>query len=490
MERLFKKYSNLLNFILVIMLTSMAYYYAMGEQNIWFLLWVAPLPLCMYALEASFQSSIGAGFAVSFINGSALIIASSLPMEIIKLLLFENLLGSIAFALILSVFRYITIRYKHWLTSLVFASGLTSYEFIVSLFSRGGSISSIAYTQIMNLPVVQIASITGIWGITFLLSVIPAGIASAWYYRKNRQLSIKTILFPGSLLLLTIIFGIYHLSMSTQGSSVKIGIVAEPLTMEQYISVVTNKDSQQVSNIIQRYTRNIEILAQSGAIAVLLPEKTLTLSNQYDLLQHLSDTAKHNNIYLIAGLNSHDDGSFYNSAFVFSPNGELLQKYDKQHLLPPFESKYTPGNSLGIINTSSMGIWGVEICKDMDFIHPALDYSNKGINLMLVPALDFHNDGWTHGRIAIMRGVEGNYAVARAGQWGLLTLSDSKGRIIKMESTDENTNETLLIGDVSLGTGKSIYSQLGDWFGWSCIIVFALSIITTLSCRKDISKVA
>ena len=96
---------------------------------------------------------------------------------------------------------------------------------------------------------------------------------------------------------------------------------------------------------------------------------------------------------------------------------------------------------------------------------------------MFVPALDFHDDGWTHGRLAIMRGVEGNYAVVRAGQWGLLTLSDSNGRIIAMKTTDESPNETLLVGEIKLGQGKSIYSQLGDWMGWSCLVIVTLSLI-------------
>lgn len=484
MGSLLEKNSKLLKFVFVVMISSIAYFYSLGAQDIWVLLWVAPLLLCMYVLKASFVASLCVGFFTSFISGSALILAASYPMDLVKILLCEIFAGAIAFAIVLSVFRYITIRYNHWLTSLVFASGLTAYEFIVSLFSRGGSVSSIAYTQITNIPVIQIASVTGIWGITFLLSIVPAGIALAWHYRKNHQLCTKALLLPVGLLSLTMIFGVCRLSMPLQQPSIKVGSAAEPMTLEEYISVATNKDSQKVSEVIQRYTRDIEKLSQSGAKVVLLPEKTLTLSSQQDLLQKLTDTANQNKVYLIAGLSSQDNENFYNSAFVFSPSGERLLRYDKQHLLPPFENKYTPGNSLGIVNTPSMGTWGIEICKDMDFTYPALEYSQQGISLMFVPALDFHSDGWTHGRIAIMRGIEGNYAVARAGQWGLLTLSDSRGHIIEMKPTDASANATLLLGDLTLGTGKSIYSQLGDWFGWSCVVIFILSLIIPFLPKK------
>jgi apolipoprotein N-acyltransferase len=59
-----------------------------------------------------------------------------------------------------------------------------------------------------------------------------------------------------------------------------------------------------------------------------------------------------------------------------------------------------------------------------------------------------------------------------------------------MKSTDASANETLLIGEIKLGEGKSIYSQLGDWMGWSCLIIFTFSLIILLLSRKRVlSKV-
>lgn len=471
------RYQGILSLIFTVIISSSAYYCSLGENNIWILLWIAPLPLCMHALRTSYFSSIAAGMATTVISGFTIVLLSPLPVAVVKFLLIEILLQAVVYSIILGIYRCIALRYKHWSSSLVFASGITSWEFIVSRFSRGGSISSIAYSQMTNLPITQIASITGIWAITFLLSIVPVGIALAWHHRQDRRLSKQCLLFPVSLLLLTVALGAYRLSIPVQDPTIKIGIAAEQITLKQYVSVASNKDLQKISELIQRYTEDIAELAQSGAKVILLPEKILTLSDQYDLLRHFGDTAKRNNVYLIVGINSSDGGNFYNSAFVFSPNGEVLQKYNKQHLLPPLENEFTPGNSLGIIDTDSLGRWGIEICKDMDFVHPALEYSQKGINVLLVPALDFHYDAWTHGRVAIMRGVEGNYAVARAGQWGLLTLSDCYGRIVEMKSTDASNEKTLLLGELALGSGKSIYSQLGDWFGWFCIVTFTIYLL-------------
>lgn len=478
---LFKcRYSNLLQAVLTVTFSAMMYYFSSEH---WILTWLAPIPLCIYALEATLFSTIFAGFSayiIGTLNPNAV-----LPMQVYY---YVNIVNGIVFAILLSIFRYVTIRYKHWTTSLIFASGWTSYECITSYFSPNGTVASFAYTQTDNLAIIQIASVTGILGITFILLLIPASIAAAWYYHQNRTSCIKASLIPVSLLLVIVLFGAYRLNMPNEIPKIKIGITAITTTMEQYMSVVTNRDTQQVVNAIENYSKKIDILAQAGVEVVLLPEKIATISSQYNLLQHLSDKARQNKAAIIVGLNNRDNEKYYNSAYLFSQDGQLLLKYDKQHLVPAYEGRYTPGNTLGIIETQSMGKWGIAICKDMDFVQPSLEYSKQGINIMFVPALDFHDDGWTHGRVAIMRGVEGNYAVARSGQWGLLTLSDSTGRIVGMESVDTSEDGTLLMGELKLGEGKSIYSKFGNWFGWTCVVLFVLLNINLAGMNTKIQK--
>jgi apolipoprotein N-acyltransferase len=97
----------------------------------------------------------------------------------------------------------------------------------------------------------------------------------------------------------------------------------------------------------------------------------------------------------------------FNEARIYTPDLPIAT-YDKQHMLPPFESKLKPGTSLALLSTPAVPI-GVAICKDMDFIHPALDYGRGGVDLLLDPAWDFNVDRTWHGHTAIMRGVEGGY---------------------------------------------------------------------------------
>src|SRR5208282_946943 len=104
-------------------------------------------------------------------------------------------------------------------------------------------------------------------------------------------------------------------------------------------------------------------------------------------------------------------------------------RYNKHHLLPPFESRFDPGRST-LTMPEPKGAWGVAICKDMDFTQLSRQYGESGAGLMLVPAWDFVLDRISHGHIAIMRGVESGFSIARAARGGYLTVTDNRGRVL------------------------------------------------------------
>ena len=117
------------------------------------------------------------------------------------------------------------------------------------------------------------------------------------------------------------------------------------------------------------------------------------------------------------------------------------------------------------------GKWGVEICKDMDFPLLARQYSNDGVGLLLVPAWDFIADGWLHDRMAVLRGVESGFSIARVAKQGLLTLTDDRGRVLAERNSSAqlwNTSDpfTTLTGSIPVRNEPTIYARTGDWFAW------------------------
>jgi apolipoprotein N-acyltransferase len=186
----------------------------------------------------------------------------------------------------------------------------------------------------------------------------------------------------------------------------------------------------------------------------------------------LQSVAAQTGATIVAGVVHVDAAAKYNEARIYIP-GLILQRYDKEHMLPPFESNLKPGTALMVLQRPRQK-WGVAICKDMDFASPARFYGDAGVGLMLVPGWDFVVDGSWHGHIAVMRGVEDGFSIARAAKNGLLTVSDDRGRIVGEVSSSAAPFATLLL-DVPASHSWTVYQLLGDWFAWVAItlLVFA-----------------
>jgi apolipoprotein N-acyltransferase len=155
-----------------------------------------------------------------------------------------------------------------------------------------------------------------------------------------------------------------------------------------------------------------------------------------------------------------------NVAFVIDDGGRVTA-YTKRHHIPGLESGYTVGEKSGLLGARR----AVAICKDLDFQRTlrgdasAAEAQEGGLGVMLVPAWDFGADGWWHARMAIMRGVEGGYAIVRAASNGLVTISDAHGRVVARRASSRNAYASV-IADVAMGGGETTYLRIGDAFAW------------------------
>src|SRR4029077_3242303 len=178
------------------------------------------------------------------------------------------------------------------------------------------------------------------------------------------------------------------------------------------------------------YAREAERLSSVWALAIVVPEEPGgqlegKTAGTEGVMQSVSDEKL---ATIVAGVVHVDAPVKYNEARIYVP-GSVVQRYDKEHMLPPFESNLNPGTTLTVLPRPEQK-WGVAICKDMDFASPARLYGRAGVGLMLVPGWGVVVDGGWHGHIAVMRGVEDGFSIARAAKNGFLTVSDNRGRIM------------------------------------------------------------
>jgi apolipoprotein N-acyltransferase len=464
--------------------TAALIWFGTGLTPAWPLMWIAPVPVLLYALNA------GAG-AAALVAGGAMILgltnlwgylhgALSVPLAIlVRIYLIEG----VVFALAVLLFRALARRRAYWGALLAFPAFLVSFEWLLNLTSPHGTGASLAYSQLSFLPFLQLASITGPWGMSFLLLAFPTALVLASHLRQESPKEGYRILgVTVALVAAVLIFGTVRLlSPPPAGSLVKVGLVASDGPNERLVD-----DGAPADQLFKDYAVRVAQLAKQGATVVVLPEKIAVVvdPDTARVDQEFQTLADENHVRVVVGVlrvsppgAGHAQKLKYNEARVYTP-GEPVASYDKEHMLPPFESNLTPGTTLTLLRSSaSQGIWGVAICKDMDFTRLSRQYGGAGAGLMLVPGWDFFADAISHGHMAIMRGVESGFGVVRSAKGGSLYVSDNRGRIMA-EINSDAVPFTALLASVPETHDRTLFLSLGDWFAWVAVAILALCLVS------------
>jgi apolipoprotein N-acyltransferase len=446
-------------------ISATAYYVSTGLGEVWPAAWVAPVPVLVLAFESSRRrAAIAAGAA--YLLGSLNMFTYAAEVMPLPMVVLFALIPSVVFAGAVLLARRAVQRLPAWLAVFAFPAAWTAYEFLESLASPHGTAGSIAYSQTDFLQLLQIASVTGIWGITFMLTLVPSAIAIAWARRSTAALA------PAVVIGLAVLgFGALRLARAPEEPAVRVGLAA---TDRGIVAALNAQDPATALQVAHAYAGRIARAAQDGAQVVVLPEKFLgvTPGDSADVLQVFSDAARTAQVTVIAGLNGIDVTPRKNLAVVFEPDGSVATEYEKHHLLPGPETGYAVGTVPGLFQ-GPRAQWGVEICKDMDFPAWSREYAQRGVRLLAVPAWDFVRDGRWHSRMAVVRGVEEGFSLARSARRGLLTFSDAYGRVLG-EASSAQLPDALLVRNLPAGPGSTLYTRFGNWFGWTSVILLAL----------------
>ena len=453
--------------------TAVLVWFGTGLYPKWPLLWLAPLPVLLFASRNSAwrtalvaASSWLAGslnlwhyFSVLTVPPTARIAICTIP--------------ALVFAAAVLLFRALLRRGAWWSALLAFPAMWVSIEYLFDLVSPHGTGGSLSYSQLNFLPVLQLASVTGPWGISFLVLLFSAVLAVGLHLRSSAPKQAMRIVGVGlGVIALALVFGAVRLSIPASGQKVRVGLIAS----DEPANVDVADAGVETARLFRQYAAEAESLAAQGAQVIVLPEKLgVTVdpdTREIDaLFQSLADKTKSK---IVVGLVHVSPPVKYNRALVYAPEAPR-QTYDKHHMLPPFESKLKPGTDLTVLHEPS-GTWGVAICKDMDFTPLSRQYGETGAGLMLVPAWDFVLDRWSHGHMAVMRGVEDGFSIVRAAKQGYLTVSDDRGRILAETRSDSAPFATLL-ADVPAVHDTTLYLLLGDWFAGVALAIFVFTLV-------------
>lgn len=428
----------------------------------WYLTWVAPFPILLVAFKHSWKTAFASSF-IGCLLGRISYFFYLIEVANLIVAMVVTLALTFVFALIVLLTRRAVLKLNAWYAIFAFPALFTAFEFLLFQFSADGTSAGIAYSQSNFLPVLQIASVTGILGISFIVTLVPSAIALALYYNKEVKKQRTIFLVTGVMVAAVLIFGLIRLSFPSEGNTVKAGLVVLDERMHN-ISGPPNFNKE--TEVTLRYIHQVDSLAKKGAQIIILPEKAINrypeTTKQIDSL--LCHAAKENQVYLIAGyVNYQSDGKKLNAAMVIDRQGDIIVDYNKVFLVNGWENSYTKGDQPGFFPFAGKNA-GIAICKDLDFPAYIRRYGESSASFLIVPAWDFITDDWLHSRMAILRGVENGFSLARTARQGRLTITDPFGRVTEEVRTTHEKQATL-IGKLSLERTPTIYSKTGDWFG-------------------------
>ena len=462
--------------LLAVACTAALAWFGFGLNPVWPLIWLAPLPMLLLVQRPARQLVLFA-FSTWFLGGLTYVhYFRMLHIPWVAVLSAEALLFTCAVLL----YRTLLKRGAPWLALLSMPALWVSFEYIFSRTTSGGTAGSLAYTQLHFLPVLQLASVTGPWGITFVVLLFSTTLATAWHLRLTaRRQAVRIAAVGLGTIAVVLFFGIIRLAEPAAQNPLKVGLLTSDIPANNPI-VPAGADA---TRMFQDYAAAARQLIAQGAQVIVLPEKLAVVANAnpQEAGQVFQPLADQTGITLVVGVLRVAPPSQYNRALVFQPHASPLT-YDKEHMLPPFESPLTPGTSLTLL-AHAPAPWGVAICKDLDFTNPARRYGLVGIGLLLAPAWDFNIDRAFHGHIAILRGVENGFSVARAAKNGYLTVSDDRGRILGEVRSDSAPIASLLVS-VPAAHDDTLYLLLGDWFAWLSLALLVLSLVRCFWPRK------
>ncbi|MGC2661918.1 MAG: nitrilase-related carbon-nitrogen hydrolase [Bryobacteraceae bacterium] len=259
-------------------------------------------------------------------------------------------------------------------------------------------------------------------------------------------------------------FGAWRLASTPKSPTIKVALIASDAP--ENLNPGTPVEVQQM---FQRYADHVKLLADQGIQLFVLPEGIGPVNNAslvaFDDL--FGTLAKETGAYIEVGIARNTPSRSWNQERLYSPRGELAATYDKHHLLPPGEDRFTPGTELAMVS-GIFGNWGLEICKDLDFPRLSRQYSRDGVSLLIVPASDFVVDGWLHGRMAMLRGVESGFSIARSAKLGILTATDDRGRVLAERNTI-GPSFAAAVANIPVRHDSTLYSKFGNWFAWVCV---------------------
>ncbi len=456
--------------------------------------WIAPVFLLMYTRKAKWYQ-----FAFFFLVVS---VSGAISQTCINLfhLTSVNIFNGISFGISYSIPYIIDkVFYKKndkFYYSLIFPSAIIIVEYTMSYLI--GTWGSISHTQYEIKSLLQLSSITGIFGITFIVAWFPSIVNWIIEKKSEHRLVYKSIIIYGSVVFIVLLYGELRMNyLFPTEKTVKTAAILsendlhkmaenekenlEKLSKDYTLEIPSHiySDSSSVKTLIDRTYE----ASKHGAKIIVWNECALILNQQQkkNLISEIGSVCLKEKVYvLLAFLEECSDQNkkpFNNKSVLVSPKGEVVWEYMKSNLHPYAEDPIiNRGNCEIPVIQTEYGKIGNVICYDLDLPKYIKQAGKQSVDILLVPAYDWAGITPLHSQMACLEAIQFGFSVVRSNGKGLTGTYDYMGNTIS--SVNSLTSHTKIVySDVPIKAVNTFYSYTGDIIVYLAVLFLIFLII-------------
>lgn len=373
---------------------------------------------------------------------------------------------------------------------------MTVGDFLLG-FSPVGTVFSPGAGQFSFGILSQVVSLTGLWGLTFLIGLTATTVNHLWEEEFDLRKASRPVLALLAVFAVLLTYGAAKLLLTRPDSgTVRIAGVTESHAQDYWAitDAGTPRDGKAV--VIDEMNRMNDQLfadsqraAEAGAEIIFWSEGNAVLyeDDETAFLERSASFARENGVYFAPGMLvlRYERTKNDNLIYLFGPDGEQLFRYEKT-------ISWYPTDSDGIVPAvdTPWGKLSAVICFDLDFPRLLRQAARERVDILLVPGLDTELISLYHTQIGLLRGVEYGFSVFRQANKSTSIAADYNGNVLAYQNYFD-TKDRVMTVDVPVKGIRTMYGVLGDWFVIlsiaALILVGALSVKVSRRQRRHVT---
>ncbi|MDY0310840.1 MAG: apolipoprotein N-acyltransferase [Desulfobacterales bacterium] len=408
-----------------------------------------------------------------------------------------------------AAFAALLVRQRIAMWALAPAAGAlwTALEFLRAHLLTGFPWELLGYSQYHRLRLIQMADVTGVYGLSFLIVTINAGVFLLYWKLRQRSWQGRGVTFRAAgaavgvaLLCLGGAIGYGQWCLNRMDALITTAPQSTVAIVQGNIDQARKWDPAFQTASVDKYL-GLSLKVLGGSPDLVVWPETATPFYLHDpsaLADQVIRFVRSAHVPFLLGSPFYQERGgkihYFNSAYLLNADGRMGGRYDKVHLVPfgeyvplrrllPFVGKMVP--QVGDFKPGRQGTvlpWGdrqigVQICYEIIFPSLARHMTSNGADLLV----NITNDAWfgrtaapqQHFSMAVFRAVENRRALVRAANTGISGFIAPDGKILARTGL---FTDAALSHPVPLLNRQTLYTRFGDAWAWGCLLVSAVMI--------------